>query len=322
MANLSNDSPEGIKALTGLALPTLWGLQDEEDGFIYMDGLGFVVVENRTHRDSAPHTVSKATYKDTYVGSNPAFVDLTWEDGSQYVENHIRVKYRRGVDSTGVTLWVSDQAADTALAIPIDASQTLDFIVETDDYDAVSSWTPLVADTDYTVDTQANGEGVDKTPRVTVSFQNTGTIMGKFHHLRVVNNDASAYFITKLQIRGNAVTYGDETIVEVQDATSQAAYGERRKVIVCMFIDREQGAEDLAVSREARRDDPKTVVEIKLAAGDKYTLSHMIHRRLSDRVTVNYSDMGINEAFFIEGESWSFDFGGHSVQQQVLLRGV
>jgi len=319
---LMADSPEGLKALSDLALPTIWRLQDEEDGLIHVDGLGFVILENRSHRTSAPHTTSKATYKDTYDGSNPAFTDLTWDDGHEFVENLIRVKYRRAASSGTVVLWKSDQAEDTSIAIPIGADETMDFIIETQDYDAVSSWITPVATTDWLMNTQADGLGTDKTGQGTPSFQNTNTILGKFHHLRIVNNDSTAYFLVKLQVRGVGLTYEDETTMEAQDSTSQTAYGERRKVIGCLFIDREQAAQDLADNRETRRDDPKTVIEITLAGGDKVTMHDMIQRRISDRVTVDYSDMTINQDFFIEGESWTIREGGTEVEQQLLLRGV
>tara|TARA_Y100000310_G_scaffold50965_3_gene47066 strand:- start:3124 stop:5106 length:1983 start_codon:yes stop_codon:yes gene_type:complete len=318
---LMADLDEGLKALVDDGLSTIYRLQDEEDGFIYVDTDGFVTLEKREHRTNVPHTVSRATYKDTYDGSNPAFADLAWDDGIEAVENHIIVKYSRA-DKTSAQLWKSEQASDTALAIPIDASETMDFIIEVRDYDAAFSWTTPVASTDYLVNTQADGGGIDKTAQVTVSFQNTGTILGKFHHLRVVNNDASAYFITLLKVRGVGITYQDVTSMEDADSASQTAVGERRKIITCLFIDREQAAQDLATNRKDRRKDAKTQLMLTLASGDKHTLRNMIQRRLSDRVTVSYSDMGISEDFFVEGESWVIDEGGTMVEQQLQLRGV
>ena len=128
---LTNDNPEGLKGLPDKALATVYQLQDEEDGFIYIDGDGFARYENRTHRASAPHTTSKQTYKDTYDGTDPGFTDLTWEDGVDNVENHILVKYLRATDGGTVVVWSSDQAADTSIAIPIGANETKNFIVET-----------------------------------------------------------------------------------------------------------------------------------------------------------------------------------------------
>ena len=79
-------------------------------------------------------------------------------------------------------------------------------------------------------------------------------------------------------------------------------------------------------SREARRDDPKRLVDLTLKAGDKPTLTAMIHRRLSDRVTAVDSDAGLNEDFFIEGESWTLVTGGvdgdAKAEQVVQLRAV
>ncbi len=319
---MTNDLPEGVKALSDKALATIYELQDEEDGLMYIDGDGFARYESRDHRDNAPHDASNATYKDTYDGTNPGFTDLSWEDGTDGVENHILVKYLRATDAGTIVVWSSSQAQDTSLAIPLAASETMNFIVESKDYDAFHSVTVPVATTDYTVNTQADGLGTDKTGSVTVTHQNSGTILGRFAHIRVVNNDASAYFITKLQLRAKGLRYEDQMAMEAVDSTSQSQHGERRKVIDCLFIDREQGAQDLADNRLARRKDPKTVVDLTLAAGDKPTLMAMVHRRLSDRVTVNYSDMGIDEDFFIEGESWRLTDGGTSVQQVLQLRGV
>ena len=179
-----------------------------------------------------------------------------------------------------------------------------------------------MATTDYTVNTQADSLGTDKTAQVTVSLQNTSTVLGKFAHMRVVNNDASAYFITKLQLRAQGLTYQDQTAMEDFDATSQSQYRERRRVIDALFIDTEQVAEDLGTNRLARRKDPKAIVGLTLKPGDKPTLMAMVHRRLSDRVTVTYSDMGINEDFFIEGESWRVFGGGRDVTPHLQLRGV
>jgi hypothetical protein len=320
---LQADLDEGLKALVSDALSTIYRLQEEEDGFIYVNTDGFVTLEKREHRSNAPHTVSRATYKDTYDGSNPRFIDLAWDDGIQAIENHVIVKFSRATKSaSNVQLWRSKQAEDTTLAIPIDASETMDFIVEVQDYDAVFSWTTPVAITDYLVNTQADDDGTDKTSQVTVSFQNTGKILGKFRHLRVVNNDASAYFITLLKIRGIGLTNEDTMSMEATDSTSQTAVGERRHIIDCLFIDREQAAQDLATNRKDRRKDAKTQLLLTLAPGDKHTLRNMIQRRLSDRITVSYSDMGISEDFFIEGESWVIDQGGTMVEQQLQLRGV
>ena len=47
-----------------------------------------------------------------------------------------------------------------------------------------------------------------------------------------------------------------------------------------------------------------------------------LHRVLSDRVTVNYSDMGINDDFFIEGHKIEVSEGWTLVKRELLLQGV
>ena len=57
---------------------------------------------------------------------------------------------------------------------------------------------------------------------------------------------------------------------------------------------------------------------LTLAAGDRATLHHMAQRRISDRVTVRESTLGIDRDFFIEGESWRFSKGLRTVQRLQL----
>ena len=50
----------------------------------------------------------------------------------------------------------------------------------------------------------------------------------------------------------------------------------------------------------ARKKDRKTRLSLTLPNGDRNNLMQMVHRVLSDRITVVYSDMGISQDFFIE----------------------
>jgi hypothetical protein len=70
----------------------LYALQDEEDGFLYIDGLGYFRLEESGHRGSGAHTASLATLRDTRA-SSPYFSRLSWDDGSDGVENDITFRY-------------------------------------------------------------------------------------------------------------------------------------------------------------------------------------------------------------------------------------
>lgn len=64
-----------------------------------------------------------------------------------------------------------------------------------------SSMVTPVATTDYTMNTQSDGLGTDKTGNCTVAF----TDFGNTAKLVITNNDASTVYLTKMQIRGSAV---------------------------------------------------------------------------------------------------------------------
>ena len=128
------------------------------------------------------------------------------------------------------------------------------------------------------------------------SYQGRGTIV------RVTNNHVSTTaFITLLRLRADK-SYKDfeSTIYQTSDSASQGDHGVRSHLVNCRYIDTYDTAKDVADSRLARKKDGKTRLNLVLPNGDKNNLLQMVHRVLSDRITVVYSDMGINEDFFIE----------------------
>ena len=114
VASSSRQLDVGTTLVPGLFSPPIWGvvatdevhrLQDEEDGFIYVDGHGNWRMENRTHRSTAPHTSSKATLKDSDDGSNAFFSELVWDDGAANIENIVFVKMRDATAKGLQTAW-------------------------------------------------------------------------------------------------------------------------------------------------------------------------------------------------------------------------
>ena len=75
-------------------------------------------------------------------------------------------------------------------------------------------------------------------------------------------------------------------------------------------------------SRRDRKKDPKTVLNVIVPNGSKANMMLILHRGFSDRVTVNYSGMGINEDFFIEGHKITVSEGWSMVTRELLLQGV
>ena len=75
-------------------------------------------------------------------------------------------------------------------------------------------------------------------------------------------------------------------------------------------------------NRLKRKKDPKTVMNLVVPNGSKANMMLILQRTFSDRVTVSYSDMGINGGFFVEGHRITVGEGWTMVTRQLLLQGV
>ena len=271
-------------------------VQEEEDGFIYVDGRGYLRLEAAGHRDAAPHTASRVTLN-TAKASSPYLSGLTWDDGSDGLENSVSFRYRR-LESHGLQeIWRLREVA----AIP--AGETQEFLAESSDYDAVESVRTPLANTDYTANSAADGTGTDLTSSLTVTLIEAAKFQGRGRLVRVVNGHATATaYVTLLKLRADrAYKFSEPTIYQTQETASQTAHGERAGEVDCRFIDNYAAAQSAAGSRLARKKERKPRLTLTLPNGDGKNLMQMVHRTLSDRVTVVYSDMGINQDFFIEG---------------------
>ena len=270
-------------------------LQDEEDGFLYIDRLGFIRLEVSSHRSSGSHANSRATLQ-SGKASSPYISELSWDDGSDGVENDVTFRYHLEDNQNLQEIW---KLRDVP-AIP--AGATRDFLAESTAFDVVDSIRVPVATTDYAANSQAGGGGTDMTGNLTVTLPLISSYQGRGTIVRVTNNHGSdTPFITLLRLRAdNSYQDFESTIYQTSDGVSQNDHGARSHLVNCRYIDTYDTAKDVADSRLARKKDGKTRLSLVLPNGDKNNLLQMVHRVLSDRITVVYSDMGINEDFFIE----------------------
>ena len=75
-------------------------------------------------------------------------------------------------------------------------------------------------------------------------------------------------------------------------------------------------------NRRDRKKDPKTVLQIVAPNGSRANMMLILQRSFSDRVTVDYGDMGIDEDFFIEGHKITVGEGWTIVTGELLLQGA
>ena len=315
----------GITLVPDTWSPPIWGvqatdelhrLQDEEDGFIFVDGHGYWRLENRSHRTTAPHTTSTATMKETDDGTNPYFSELVWDDGTNNVENMVFMRIRDATNQGLQTAWTLKEKPFFA------ANETKDFLAESKDYDVVAGQLTPVENTDYDANTNQDSTGTDISSELTVTHSNTADFNGKGTLVRV-KFGATAGYLTLLKLRTlNALTFEDPVLVLAEDVTSKSTYGRRIKSIEARWTREVDVAQATIDSRLARKKDPKTVLNVVVPNGSKANLLLILQRGFSDRVTVSYSDMGVNGDFYIEGHRIVVAEGWTMVTRELLLQGV
>ena len=321
----SRQLDSGTTLVPSLFSPPIWGvqatdeihrLQDEEDGFAYVDGHGYWRLENRTHRSGGPHTAAQATIAEAAGGANAFFSELVWDDGAANIENVVFVRIRDATTQGLQTAWTLKEKPSFA------SNETKDFLAESEDYDVVAGQLTPLENTDYDANTAQDGSGTDISSELTVTHPNTADFNGKGTLIRV-NFGATAGYLTLLKLRTlNAFLFDDPLLVLAEDATSKSTYGQRVKSIEARWTREVAVAQATADSRLARRKDPKTVLNVVVSNGSRANLMLILQRTFSDRVTLTYSDMGINGDFFVEGHRLTVGEGWTRVIRELLLEGV
>ena len=283
----------------------LYGLAEEENGRIYVDGRGYALLEDAGHRSSGAHASARATLRDT-SGPGPYFSALAWDDGSEGVENSVAFRYRLAVSRGPQEIW---RLRDVP-AIP--AGATREFLAESSKYEVVDSFQAPAADTDYTANSRPDGRGDDMTNSVTVSlpYAPGGSLAapsdryrGRGTVVRVTNDHASATaYLTLLRLMADRTYEAPEpTSYRAENAASQSAHGLRDAAVECRFIDNYEAARVGAEARLAERGLPRARLVLTLTSGGAANLAQMVHRVLSDRIRVVSGSPRIDGDFFIEG---------------------
>ena len=296
-------SPRALWRISAAA--ALADLAEEENGRIYVDGRGYFRLEDADHRQSGPHATSRATLRDV-SGADAHFSALDWDQGSEDVENSIVFRYRQAVDQGVQEIW---RLRDVP-AIP--AGESRDFLAESGGYEAVDSIRLPVANTDYTANSLADGDGDDLTGSITVTLPHVtgGAVatasddyVGRGTVVRVANGHATATaYLTLLKLVANhAYLAPDPTSYQAGNAASQASHALRETTVNCRFIDHYDAAKVAADARLARRAVPRIRLALTIPGGSDDNLAQIVQRVLSDRIKVVSGNPVVNADFFIEG---------------------
>ena len=313
----------GAQLVPKLWSPALWGtqamdeiqaLQDEEDGFIYIDGHGFWRMEKRGHRSASPHTTAKATLRSGSGGADAYFSALEWSDGVDNIENKLFMRIRDAANHGHRTAWTLGETPH------FKANETREFLAESTDFDIVGGQLRPLANTDYKANTKADGAGTDITAQLSVSYPATRLYNGKGTLVRVRFGSTAGY-LTRLAVRTvNALTFNAPVLLTAESASSQAAYGQRIRSMEARWIREAQRAQATLDSRLSRRAVPRTALTATLLNGSNASILPMLQLSLSDRVSVRYADMGVSGDFFVEGHRLKVGQGGKRVKRTLLLQ--
>jgi len=325
----------GVITLNGLTfLETMFILQDSEDGFIYGDGHGMIHFESHNHRESDTHQDTACIYNDEYDGTNPAYTGFAYDDGVDGVYNIAQFGYKRALSTASYTNTLTSGTAsyvdESAIAggIPISAGETIDIIAKAQDRTAndevyahriAGSTNTVTSPTSsdlIQVNTAADGSG--SLLNWSSTYTSTTVYGGQYAKATITNTSASQGYIKKLQFNLlatlNTVNKG---ITQVENSDSITTFGERRLTREKTFFDGLGLATIPAAHRIARVKDPIVRMRLDLINHDKATLLNIVHRRLSDRVHVIESGMGLSFSAYVDGFTYRFSQGNTVINQTI-----
>ena len=301
-----------VKAFTGKVLENLYKLQDDEGGgLVYVHELGGLCFESVQHRRKHPHvTPLKTWYWNRNAGTeDDIFVDAKlweWDGGFDRIENMAHVSYYKiSRSATGTELWRL-QLLDRP---PITAGQTL-YFVAVGDGDGITTPVTPVANTDYTLNTAADGSGLDLTPYAVVAISSSPVMLGNHRRISVTNNSGVHGYITFLQLRAERVTNSVKLMGRAENSESQGRYGVRLTEHQSVSIDNYEAAVGAAKDRIAVRSEARERVTFRMTNATKANMMQIAHRRVSDHVRLIFTPFGMDKGFFIEKKDIEISQGG------------
>lgn len=285
-------------------LDSLHRIEETENGFLHESLDGKVIFEDRDRRLKAPYTVSQVTVSDAPGAGEIVYSKITQGDPLKQIFNLFQTTIQLDTVGAVQVLWTMFvDATDTYVILPGQTRQVIAaFAADEDVITGVNAWTTPVATTDYTANSLADGTGTDLTASIGVAVTKLANRM----EINLTNNHASLpAFITFLQARGTPITRRNPVLVLAQDATSIGKYGRRIWPIPAELVRDSQEGEDWVNWLLSQYKDPRPVLSVTIWANrDATHLSHVLRRKVSDRITIvasgSNTQLGINQDFFIE----------------------
>ncbi len=266
-------------------------LDDNEQGFSFVDGAGNYRFEDRYHRSSATHQTPQATFTDTMA-------QITYSLNPKNVYNIVKVTVTPWTLKSIAELWRLQESP----TIPV--GETYTYWGE-----ASVSGTPVFVDTWATL----NDGATDYT--ISGTFTIAQTNFAKSIKIVITNTGTIPCVITLLKARGTY--YDDETKVtrKSEDSTSQTAYQKRTLEIDGKYMTDASKAQDFASYAIGKYKDPRAELGMGIMNFSAAMLLKILSLEISDRVTVVNTKLGVSADYFI-------DYMQHDISEGGLLHTV
>jgi len=261
-------------------------IDDNEQGFSYVDGSGYFNFEDRHHRSTATHQTSQATFTNTMS-------NITYSLNPRNVYNQVKVIVTPWELQSITTLWTLEEIPS------IPAGEARDWWANASVSGQsvfVDAWTTLVATTDYTANSEAGGGGTDMTSDIAVTLSK----LAKTMKITLTNNGTIPAYITLLQARG---TYYDDltkVTLKAEDSTSQTAYQKRTFELDGKYMTDADKAQDYVTYAIGKYKNPRAELGMLAINQDSTILAQILGLEISDRITIVNTKLGVNDDYFID----------------------
>jgi len=261
-------------------------IDDSEQGFTFIDGAGHFRFEDRWHRSRAEHQTSQGTFDNTMA-------NISYSMNPRNVYNIVTTTVTPFELQAIAELWRLQETPS------VPAGETYTWWGEASVSGTsvfVDAWTTPASTTDYTANSQSDGGGTDMTADITL----TATKFAKTIKLELANGGSVPAFITLLKSRGTY--YDDLTKVtrKAEDSTSQTDYQKRTLKIGGQYMSDADQAQDLVTYAIGKYKEPRAELSMSIMNQDAATLTQILSREISDRITVVNDKLGVDGDYFID----------------------
>lgn len=280
------------------AMAAIKQLEESQLGSFWTDGAGYARWEDRHHRLKGGHVIPRYEFDNSMV-------DIAYEYSTQSIINRAISPFVPRTEQASAIIWTLGEGTPS-----IAPGETYGFEAEYDFW-AKSVITP-VANTDYTINSQADGAGDDLSGDMTVTF----TGYGAGATISILSAAAVTAYITLFQIRGVSIMQ-EETITRTdEDSASQSDYGIHSKCLTAPFQSSLATAEGLAKWLVSSYKDPSPDIKMEVVNADWERWRQILAREISDRIAVKNTKLGLDNDYYINKMKHRIDQGGilHKVQ--------